>query len=85
MEKEDDGCFETGMKNYNSIKNVRIKLKFFTFIILKWTKKLKIFQNEYLIIPINENNEHWSLIIILYPGRMANIFSENETESNEVN
>ena len=38
---------------------------------------MKIFESDYLILPINENNEHWSLIIITYPGRMKNIFESD--------
>jgi len=43
---------------------------------------MRIFDSDYLILPINENNEHWSLIIITYPGRMKNIFDGDAETKN---
>ena len=40
-------------------------------------------------MPINENNEHWSLLIILHPGKMGKIFEnrnlDKEVDINDVN
>ena len=32
-----------------------------------WTKKVDIFEKDYLVIPINERN-HWFLAIVCFPG-----------------
>ncbi|CAN0921165.1 Probable ubiquitin-like-specific protease 2A [Linum grandiflorum] len=38
--------------------------------VYKWTKKLDLFQKDYLFIPVNYSF-HWSLIVICHPGEVA--------------
>ncbi|GJS19899.1 probable ubiquitin-like-specific protease 2B isoform X1 [Tanacetum coccineum] len=45
----------------------------------KWTKKLNIFQMDYIFIPVNFRL-HWSLIVICHPGEVVN-FADDELES----
>nr|GEU63609.1 probable ubiquitin-like-specific protease 2B isoform X1 [Tanacetum cinerariifolium] len=45
----------------------------------KWTKKLNIFQMDYIFIPVNFRL-HWSLIVICHPGEVVN-FADDESES----
>ncbi|KAF5786732.1 putative Ulp1 peptidase [Helianthus annuus] len=45
----------------------------------KWTKKVDIFQKDYIFIPVNFRL-HWSLIIICHPGEVAH-FTDDEMES----
>lgn len=33
----------------------------------KWTKNVNLFEKDYVIVPINESN-HWFLVIICFPG-----------------
>ena len=33
----------------------------------KWTKNVNIFQKDFVVIPINEN-DHWYVVIVCYPG-----------------
>ncbi|KAI3803797.1 hypothetical protein L1987_31959 [Smallanthus sonchifolius] len=42
----------------------------------KWTKKVNIFQKDYIFIPVNFRL-HWSLIIICHPGEVVN-FTDDE-------
>ncbi|XP_076954885.1 putative ubiquitin-like-specific protease 2B isoform X2 [Bidens hawaiensis] len=42
----------------------------------KWTKKVDIFQKDYIFIPVNFRL-HWSLIIICHPGEVMN-FTDDE-------
>lgn len=35
----------------------------------KWTKKINIFEKDFLFFPVHEN-EHWSLIVLCYPQRL---------------
>ena len=36
----------------------------------RWTKKVNIFEKDFLIVPINEAN-HWFVIIICQPGQIV--------------
>ncbi|CAL4943605.1 unnamed protein product [Urochloa decumbens] len=36
----------------------------------KWTRKINVFEKDFLFIPVNFNL-HWSLIVICYPGEVA--------------
>ncbi|WOG98906.1 hypothetical protein DCAR_0418252 [Daucus carota subsp. sativus] len=36
----------------------------------KWTRKINLFEKDYLFVPVNFNY-HWSLIVICYPGEAA--------------
>ncbi|XP_074587123.1 putative ubiquitin-like-specific protease 2A [Curcuma longa] len=38
----------------------------------KWTRKVNIFEKDYIFIPVNFNL-HWSLLIICHPGEVANL------------
>ncbi|KAK2376154.1 putative ubiquitin-specific protease 2B [Trifolium repens] len=42
----------------------------------KWTRKVNLFEKDYIFIPVNFNH-HWSLIVICHPGEVVNI---NDTE-----
>ncbi|KAI3525543.1 hypothetical protein L1887_04402 [Cichorium endivia] len=44
----------------------------------KWTKKVNVFQKDYIIIPVNFRL-HWSLIVICHPGEVVN-FKDEELE-----
>ncbi|GFS34304.1 cysteine proteinases superfamily protein [Actinidia rufa] len=37
----------------------------------KWTRKVNLFEKDYIFIPVNFSL-HWSLIVICHPGDMAN-------------
>ncbi|XP_076931061.1 putative ubiquitin-like-specific protease 2B [Bidens hawaiensis] len=45
----------------------------------KWTKKVDIFQKDYIFIPVNFRL-HWSLIIICHPGEVMS-FTDDEMEN----
>lgn len=49
----------------------------------KWTRKVDIFEKDYLFIPVNYSL-HWSLIVICYPGEAANLNCESNDESLKV-
>ena len=38
---------------------------------MRWTKNLSLFEKDFIIVPINEGNTHWTLAIICYPGAVA--------------
>ncbi|XP_062203173.1 probable ubiquitin-like-specific protease 2B [Phragmites australis] len=44
----------------------------------KWTRKINVFEKDFLFIPVNFNL-HWSLIVICYPGEVAT-FKDGDTE-----
>ncbi|XVF67282.1 hypothetical protein PTKIN_Ptkin10aG0108300 [Pterospermum kingtungense] len=46
--------------------------------VCKWTRKVDIFEKDYIFIPVNYSL-HWSLIVICHPGEVAN-FKDDETE-----
>ncbi|XP_064986288.1 probable ubiquitin-like-specific protease 2B isoform X2 [Musa acuminata AAA Group] len=48
----------------------------------KWTRKVNIFEKDYIFIPVNFNL-HWSLLIICHPGEVANL-EDNEIDSDKV-
>ena len=35
----------------------------------RWTRKVNIFEKDFVVVPINENY-HWYLCIICYPGKV---------------
>ncbi|XP_058093238.1 probable ubiquitin-like-specific protease 2B isoform X6 [Magnolia sinica] len=41
----------------------------------KWTRKVNIFEKDYIFIPVNFNL-HWSLIVICYPGEVVSFKDE---------
>jgi sentrin-specific protease 7 len=43
----------------------------------KWTRKVKLFDKDYLFIPVNQSL-HWSLIIICHPGNIGGLSSEDQ-------
>ncbi|MCL7043763.1 hypothetical protein MKW94_030322 [Papaver nudicaule] len=47
----------------------------------KWTRKVNLFEKDYVFIPINFHH-HWSLIILCHPGEVAN--SKGEDVENSV-
>ncbi|KAJ9538054.1 hypothetical protein OSB04_030787 [Centaurea solstitialis] len=49
----------------------------------KWTKKVNIFQKEYIFIPVNFSL-HWSLIVICHPGEVVNFTDEELANSPKV-
>ncbi|XP_058103919.1 uncharacterized protein LOC131247947 isoform X2 [Magnolia sinica] len=46
--------------------------------VCKWTRKVNIFEKDYIFIPVNFK-VHWSLIVICHPGEVAN-FEDEEFE-----
>jgi len=46
-------------------------------VIARWTRKVDIFEKDFLVIPINKE-EHWSLAIIAYPGKLFDGFERKE-------
>ncbi|KAK4563782.1 hypothetical protein RGQ29_006060 [Quercus rubra] len=42
----------------------------------KWTRKVNLFTKDYIFIPVNYSL-HWSLIVICYPGEVANFKDED--------
>lgn len=51
----------------------------------KWTRKVNIFEKDYIFIPVNYNL-HWSLLVICYPGEVSsfNVSDEDLDESLKV-
>ncbi|OVA10483.1 Peptidase C48 [Macleaya cordata] len=49
----------------------------------KWTRKVNLFEKDYVFIPINFNL-HWSLIVICHPGEVANFKDEDIDKSDKV-
>ncbi|KAK9994292.1 hypothetical protein SO802_023995 [Lithocarpus litseifolius] len=49
----------------------------------KWTRKVDIFEKDFIFIPINFNL-HWSLIVICHPGEVARLKDEDLDESPKV-
>lgn len=43
-----------------------------------WTKKVNIFEKDYLVIPINERS-HWFLAIVCFPGLSGPVSAKNNT------
>ncbi|KAM2007875.1 hypothetical protein FF1_002816 [Malus domestica] len=41
----------------------------------KWTRKVNVFEKDYIFIPVNYSL-HWSLIVICHPGEVVNIKDE---------
>ncbi|XP_057426673.1 probable ubiquitin-like-specific protease 2B isoform X3 [Lotus japonicus] len=44
----------------------------------KWTRKVNLFEKDYIFIPVNFNL-HWSLIVICHPGEVVN-FNDKELD-----
>ncbi|XP_077234137.1 putative ubiquitin-like-specific protease 2B [Tasmannia lanceolata] len=44
----------------------------------KWTRKVNIFEKDYIFVPVNFNL-HWSLIVICHPGEVA-LFKDHEID-----
>ncbi|KAJ1424781.1 Ulp1 protease family, C-terminal catalytic domain [Sesbania bispinosa] len=44
----------------------------------KWTRKVKLFEKDYIFIPVNFNL-HWTLIVICHPGEVVN-FNDKELD-----
>jgi len=42
----------------------------------KWTRKVNLFEKDYVFIPVNFNY-HWSLIVICHPGEVAKVQDED--------
>ena len=36
----------------------------------RWTRRVNIFEKDFVVVPINENY-HWYLCIICYPGKVG--------------
>nr|POE49796.1 putative ubiquitin-like-specific protease 2b [Quercus suber] len=49
----------------------------------KWTRKVDIFEKDFIFIPINFNL-HWSLIVICHPGEVARLKDEDLDKSPKV-
>ncbi|XP_039161677.1 probable ubiquitin-like-specific protease 2B isoform X5 [Eucalyptus grandis] len=49
----------------------------------KWTRKLNLFDKDYIFIPVNFNL-HWSLIVICHPGEAASFRDEDSRQSPKV-
>ncbi len=50
----------------------------------KWGKYVNILECDYVAIPINQNN-HWSLIMIVNPRSLKNVFGNVSSEVSETN
>jgi sentrin-specific protease 7 len=48
----------------------------------KWTKNVNLFEKDFIIIPVNENL-HWFLAIICYPGLMGPVPYKNQQSNHE--
>ncbi|GAU39326.1 hypothetical protein TSUD_217070, partial [Trifolium subterraneum] len=46
----------------------------------KWTRKVNLFEKDYIFIPVNFNY-HWSLIVICHPGEVDNINDKEPEKS----
>ncbi|KAB2603334.1 hypothetical protein D8674_004339 [Pyrus ussuriensis x Pyrus communis] len=44
-------------------------------VVHKWTRKVNVFEKDYIFIPVNYSL-HWSLIVICHPGEVVNIKDE---------
>ncbi|KAL3504011.1 hypothetical protein ACH5RR_033852 [Cinchona calisaya] len=42
----------------------------------KWTRKVNLFEKDFIFIPVN-HNYHWSLLVICHPGEVANFRDED--------
>ncbi|CAI9114695.1 OLC1v1015474C1 [Oldenlandia corymbosa var. corymbosa] len=42
----------------------------------KWTRKVNLFEKDFIFIPVN-HNYHWSLLVICHPGDVASFRDEN--------
>ncbi|XAR53023.1 Ulp1 peptidase [Bertholletia excelsa] len=49
----------------------------------KWTRKVNIFEKDYIFIPVNFSF-HWSLIVICHPGNVANIKDADKDKMSKV-
>ncbi|XP_028787339.1 probable ubiquitin-like-specific protease 2A isoform X2 [Neltuma alba] len=49
----------------------------------KWTRKVNLFEKDYIFVPINYSL-HWSLIVICHPGEVACFEDEEIKESSKV-
>ncbi|OWM71333.1 probable ubiquitin-like-specific protease 2B isoform X1 [Punica granatum] len=49
----------------------------------KWTRKINLFEKDYIFIPVNFNL-HWSLIVICHPGEVASFSDEDLTKAAKV-
>lgn len=49
----------------------------------KWTRKVNLFDKDYIFIPVNFNL-HWSLIVICHPGEVATYEQEDIKNSHKV-
>ncbi|PKA61034.1 putative ubiquitin-like-specific protease 2B [Apostasia shenzhenica] len=49
----------------------------------KWTRKLNIFEKDYIFIPVNFNL-HWSLLVICHSGEIATFREDDIKESSKV-
>ncbi|XP_022131769.1 probable ubiquitin-like-specific protease 2B isoform X2 [Momordica charantia] len=49
----------------------------------KWTRKVDLFDKDYIFIPINFNL-HWSLMVICHPGEVAGYSNEDLVKSKKV-
>ncbi|XP_030528670.1 probable ubiquitin-like-specific protease 2B isoform X2 [Rhodamnia argentea] len=45
----------------------------------KWTRKLNLFEKDYIFIPVNFNL-HWSLIVVCHPGEVASFREESSRQ-----
>ena len=37
----------------------------------KWTKKVNLFDKDFVVVPINYENTHWFVCIICFPGEVS--------------
>ncbi|XP_057431259.1 probable ubiquitin-like-specific protease 2A isoform X2 [Lotus japonicus] len=49
----------------------------------KWTRKVNLFEKDYILIPINYSL-HWSLVVICHPGEVTRVGGEEIKESSKV-
>ncbi|KAH7692812.1 Ulp1 peptidase protein [Dioscorea alata] len=49
----------------------------------KWTRKVNIFEKDYIFIPVNFNL-HWSLLVICHPGEVTNLKDFDMKESSKI-
>jgi sentrin-specific protease 7 len=59
---EDDPNLTAGEKRYDRVR--------------KWTKKVNLFEKDFVVVPINEH-AHWFVCVICYPGQLGCVRTED--------
>ncbi|KAI0311646.1 hypothetical protein OF83DRAFT_1068447, partial [Amylostereum chailletii] len=52
----------------------------------RWTKNFDLFEKKYLLVPVHDIiQQHWYLLIVLWPGRVIQVHPGNSKGGNENN